>query len=119
LQGAELESFYRGARFLVVPSLWFETFGLVVGEAMSHGIPVIASRIGALAELVEDGRTGLLFSPGAADELAAMMLRLWNEPEFCHQLGMAGREKILRLSHPDVYYAGLIRLYEKALGRMS
>jgi glycosyltransferase involved in cell wall biosynthesis len=118
LQGAELESFYHGARFLVVPSLWFETFGLVVGEAMSHGIPVIASRIGALAELVEDGRTGLLFSPGAADELAEMMLRLWNEPEFCHQLGTAGRKKILRLSHPDVYYAGLIRLYEKALGRM-
>jgi len=116
LRGAELESFYRGARFLVVPSLWFETFGLVAAEAMAHGIPVVASRIGALAELVEDGRTGSLFSPGDADELAEAMLRLWRAPERCRRLGAAGREKILRLCHPDTYYAGLMDLYVKVLG---
>ena len=116
LQGAELDAFYRHARFLVVPSLWFETFGLVAGEAMAHGIPVIASRIGALAELVEDGRTGLLFSPGNADELAAQMLRLWNDPDLCRRLGKAGREKILKLCHPDIYYAGLMGVYEKVMG---
>lgn len=116
LRGAELESFYRGARFLVVPSLWFETFGLVAAEAMAHGIPVVASRIGALAELVEDGRTGSLFSPGDADELAEVMLGLWRAPERCRRLGAAGREKVLRLCHPDTYYAGLMALYAKVLG---
>jgi glycosyltransferase involved in cell wall biosynthesis len=116
LRGAELESFYRGARFLVVPSLWFETFGLVAAEAMAHGIPVVASRIGALAELVEDGRTGSLFSPGDADELAEAMLRLWREPERCRRLGAAGREKVLRLCDPDAYYAGLMDLYAKVTG---
>ncbi len=116
LRGAELDSFYRGARFLVVPSLWFETFGLVAAEAMAHGIPVIASRIGALAELVEDGRTGLLFSPGNAEELAETMLRLWQEPERCRRLGAAGREKILRLCHADAYYAGLMGLYARVVG---
>ena len=45
---AELADFYRGARVLAVPSTWFETFGIVPAEAMSHGVPVVASRIEAL-----------------------------------------------------------------------
>ena len=61
---------------LVVPSTWFETFGIVAGEAMNHRLPVVASDIGALAEVVEDGVTGLLFETGNAVELADRLTTL-------------------------------------------
>lgn len=58
------------ARFLVVPSVWYETFGLVVAEAFAKGTPVIASRLGALPELVDDTVNGLLVTPGDITGLA-------------------------------------------------
>ena len=60
----------RDAAFLVFPSEWFETFGLTIIEAYSTGLPVIASAVGAAAELVRDGSTGLLYEAGNAAALA-------------------------------------------------
>lgn len=57
------------AMFLICPSEWYETFGLVVIEAFAKGTPVLTSKIGALAELVENGRTGLHFNPGDLDDM--------------------------------------------------
>ncbi|MBE0665017.1 MAG: glycosyltransferase family 4 protein [Candidatus Aminicenantes bacterium] len=114
LSGPELAAFYRGARFLVVPSIWFETFALVAGEAMSCGIPVIASRIGALQEVVDDNRSGLLFNPGDADDLAEKMAWLWRQPDECQKMGAAGRQKVKREFSPDVYSRELLAVYKKA-----
>ena len=61
---------------VVVPSLVWETYSIVAREAMSLGIPVIASRIGALPEAIRDGENGLLFTPGSAQELAAILQML-------------------------------------------
>jgi len=58
------------ATALIFPSKWYETFGRVAIEAFAKGTPVIASQIGAIAELVEHERTGLLFQPGDAADLA-------------------------------------------------
>lgn len=58
------------AAVLVLPSEWYETFGRVAIEAYAKGTPVIASRLGAVEELVEEGRTGFLFEPGDAGALA-------------------------------------------------
>lgn len=113
LSGPELDAFYRGARFLVVPSIWFETFALVAGEAMSHGIPVIASRIGALQEVVDDNRTGLLFNPDDADDLAEKMTWLWNQPDACRKMGAAGHRKVKSEFGPDVYSRELLTLYQR------
>lgn len=55
---------------LVVPSIWHETFGLVVIEAMTCGVPVIASKRGGIPELIDDGITGILFDPDSPDDLA-------------------------------------------------
>lgn len=90
----ELADFYRGARCFVMPSIWFETFGIVVAESMSHGVPVLASRIGALAETTRDGESGLLFEPGDVDELAAKMRLLWDDAELCRRLGRGARAQV-------------------------
>ena len=100
LDHAGLDAFYRNARFLVVPSRCFETFGLVAAEAMAHGIPVIASRIGGLQEVVEDGVTGLLVNPGDSADLARGMTLLWENPGLCRQMGVnrirpASRDAVL------------------------
>lgn len=113
----ELAAFYRGARMLVMPSIWFETFGIVVGESMSHGVPVLASRIGALAETTVDGVTGLLFETGNVVELAEKMRQVWDDPELCRRLGQGAREHIVRTAHRDVHADLTLNAYEAALGR--
>lgn len=114
-----LAVFYRGARFLVVPSVWHETFGLVAIEAMSYGIPVIASRIGGLQELVTDGRSGFLFEPGNPEDLADKMRTLWDDPALCGRMGQAAREEVTQRFREDVYYANLMTAYERACSRNS
>lgn len=113
---AALDEFYRGARMLVFPSLWFETFGLVGAEAMSHGVPVVASRIGALAGLIEDGVDGLLFEPGNPHDLARKVTRLWNDPALCRQLGLAARAKSASLWSPSRHYRQVKNIYDEVCG---
>lgn len=114
---AELATFYAGARFLVVPSIWFETGPLVVGEAMGHGLPVIASDIGALAQMVAHERTGLLFRTGDAEDLARQMRRLWDDPALCRRLGEAAREHAWRTASPAAHGEAVLQAYARVLGR--
>ncbi|MBI3493616.1 MAG: glycosyltransferase [Acidobacteria bacterium] len=65
---------------LVVPSIWPENSPLVIHEAFLAGVPVVAARIGGIPELVEDGRNGLLFRAGDAEDLARALTRLVREP---------------------------------------
>ena len=80
-----------GAAFLVVPSIWYETFGRVVIEAYAKATPVVASNRGAVAEIVEHERTGLLFRSGDADDLAAKVAWLLDHPAQCKQMGKESR----------------------------
>jgi len=111
----QMAAFYQGARFLVVPSTWFEGCPLVVSEAMSHGLPVIASQIGGLAEFVEDETTGLLFEPGNSVELEQRIRWLWERPGLCKQMGMAGWFKASRQYSEEVYYSRLVAVYQQAI----
>lgn len=111
----ELDTYYRNARMLVFPSRWFETYGVVGAEAMAHGIPVIAARIGALEQLVDDGVDGFLYEPGDTDDLAAKMQKLWDDPELCKQFGKAARAKAAtRFSH-QANFEQTIDVYEAVL----
>jgi glycosyltransferase involved in cell wall biosynthesis len=111
----DLEDFYRSARMLAIPGKWFETFGLVGAEAMSLGIPVVGSNIGAIANLIEDGVDGLLFEPDNPGDLAAKVTRLWNDIELCRRLGRNGRAKALRLWNPQSHVNGLVAAYSRAI----
>jgi glycosyltransferase involved in cell wall biosynthesis len=112
---ADLEEFYRNARFLVVPSVWEETFSLVSAEAMSHGVPVLASRIGAIPYTVAEGVTGELFAPGDVEGLAAAMRRLWDDPAHCRALGEAGRVRVEREFSEASHVRQLRVAYQRAL----
>ena len=111
----KLVSFYRKSRFVVVPSLTFEQFPMVAVDAMALELPVVASRIGGLPEVVEDGVTGLLFEPGNAEDLANKLRFLWESPELCRRMGKAGREKVVHQYSQNVYYKNLMEVYEKAI----
>jgi len=115
LDSNQLDLFYRNARFLVVPSLWYETFGFVVVEAMARGIPVIASNIGGLPYIVDDGVTGFLFEPGNSFELSKKIMQLWNNKKLCKEMGRKSREKALREYNINVFADRLLYVYKKAL----
>ena len=71
---------------LAVPSLWYEAFSLITHEAFAAGVPVVASRLGALAEVVRDNVDGLLVSPGDVGAWRAALERLVDEPEYLGRL---------------------------------
>lgn len=112
---SQMQPFYRGARFVVVPSITYEMCPLVILEAFSHGIPVIASRLGAQRELVTHGVNGLLFDPGNAEDLRRKMKQLWEDPDQCRRLGQAGYERVLRDHSEASYYERLIGVYRRAM----
>ncbi len=84
-------SILRRARAIVVPSRCYEGFPRVVAEAYSVGVPVIASRLGALAEVVDDGTTGLLSEPGSVDSLARALAAVEQSDELSMRLGRGAR----------------------------
>ena len=90
----ELPETYRAADFLVLPSDSVESFGIVVVEAFASGLPVIASALPGVRELVSDGTDGMLVEPGELPSLVRALLAMASlEPDRRRQMGAAGREK--------------------------
>lgn len=77
----------------VLPSLW-EGFGTAIIEAMACGVPVVASRVGGIPEIIEDGSTGLLVPPGRAELLAEAVIRLLDKPRKARELARRGRTSV-------------------------
>jgi len=100
------------AAFLVMPSEWYEGFPMVLVEAFAHGLPVIASRLGSLAEIVEDGMTGLHFKPGNAENLAAKVRWAVEHPEEMQRMGENARREYELKYTGDVNYRQLMEIYE-------
>jgi glycosyltransferase involved in cell wall biosynthesis len=116
---AEVLELLRHAAFLVFPSEWYETFGRVAIEAFALGTPVVAARIGAVAELVDDGRTGLHFTPGDAADLADKVRRMAVQGDEWRRMRMAARAEFEARFTPEANYRQLIRIYHQALGPMD
>ena len=105
----------KGARFLVFPSRWYEPFGMGLLEAAASGVPAIASRVGAIPELVVDGHTGLLFDPDNFDELVERVRWGWNHPQETEQMGAAARQLYLENFTAEKNYEILTGVYRQLL----
>jgi glycosyltransferase involved in cell wall biosynthesis len=86
---------------------------------MSHGLPVVCSRIGGLPEIVEDGVTGLLYEPGNVKELADRIKLLWQNPVLCRALGDSGRKKAHEEFATDHLMDRLMEIYEKVTSQVE
>ena len=105
----------KAARFLVFPSRWYEPFGMGLLEAAACGVPAIASRIGAIPEMVTDRETGLLFDPDNFDELVEQVRWAWAHPTDMEHMGTAARQRFLRDFTAEKNYEALITIYRKLL----
>lgn len=114
LSGQALDDFYAKSRLLVFPSKWFEGFPNTISKAMAHAKPVIATYLGAVPEIVDDGITGLLAKPGDAGDLTDKIEYLWERPKLCLEMGRAGWEKAQNEYSQQRFYERLIEIYAKA-----
>jgi len=104
---------------LLMPSLWFENFPRTLVEAYAAGLPVIASRLGAMAELVEDGVTGLLAEAGDAADWTDKMRWALDHPAEMGRMGAAARARYEALYTPQRNLAQLLNIYEQAVEQAS
>jgi glycosyltransferase involved in cell wall biosynthesis len=105
----------RRAAVLIMPSEWYEAFPLTLTEAFAHGLPVIASRLGAMAEIVQDGVTGLHFSPGSAEDLAEKLRWAVSHPSKLKAMGDKARLEYEKRYTPETNYHLLMAIYEAAV----
>jgi glycosyltransferase involved in cell wall biosynthesis len=115
LKASEVVEIMLEARAVVVPSLWYEPFGRTVAESYSVGVPVIASRIGTLPEIVRDGETGLLVEPGSADDLARALRAMATKPDEALRMGQQARELYEKEFSPAATTSRLLEIYDLAL----
>jgi glycosyltransferase involved in cell wall biosynthesis len=113
----EITGLLHGARFLIFPSVWFEGFPMAIAEAFACGVPVIASRLGSMAEIVTEGKTGLHFTAGDAQDLAAKVEWAWTHPAELGEMGRAARAEYEAKYTPEKNYELLMEAYELARER--
>jgi len=103
------------ARFLVFSSEWYENFPLTIAESFARGVPVISSRLGAMQEIVDDGRTGIHFTPGDPDDLAAKVEWAWQHPHLTRVMGKEARLEFEAKYVADENYRQLMQIYNQTL----
>jgi glycosyltransferase involved in cell wall biosynthesis len=114
----ELSRLYGRAAVVTCPSRR-EGFGLAAAEAMAHGRPVVASAVGGLLDLVDDGETGLLVPPRDPAALRAALERLLADPALRRRLGAAARARVAELCAWDRVTAATMEVYEEAFRRTT
>jgi glycosyltransferase involved in cell wall biosynthesis len=92
----QLARHYAEASVFCLPTR-LEPFGIAFVEAMMHGLPIVATRVGAVPDMVQDGVNGYLVNPGEADALAQALCKVLADPEHCRALGRRGHERATRL----------------------
>jgi len=103
------------SRFLLLPSDLYETFGMVILEAMSVGKPVIASRLGSLPDLISNGKNGLLFEPGNPKDLADKVRWLLEHEAEAEEMGRRAREEYEKKYTPEKNFELIMKIYEEAI----
>jgi glycosyltransferase involved in cell wall biosynthesis len=114
---AECMEILTHARFLILPSVCYENFPMTIIEAFACGKPVIASKLGAMASVVGDGKTGLLFEPGNPEALANAIKRLWEDEALCAEMGKNARAEFEAKYTADRNFEMLMGIYNQILAK--
>lgn len=112
----ELPSYYLDSLFVIVPSVWYEVFGLSILEAFSHSKPVVASDIGAAAEILEVGKTGLLYRTGDIEDLTQKTKWMFDNPESARQMGLNAQKIASQRFSSEKYWELLNTLHRELCG---
>ena len=113
--GEELKRILAESQFLVLPSRWYENLPFAVMEAFASSKAVVASRIGGIPEMVDDGVNGLLFPPGDVEALAACLRRMLGDRGAREEMGRRGREKAERLYGRERHYERIEGIYREVI----
>lgn len=109
------QKLYAGARFVVVPSEWFEPFATVVPEAYSNGKPVLASRMGGLIEMIEPGKTGELFDRANVTQLANLIRAMFEDRTRTAAWGRNARVWVETHCDPDLWKQKIMGIISETL----
>jgi len=110
----DLPCWYRKADLVVLPSV-YETFGIPLIEAMASGTPVLATRVGGIPEIVEDGRVGILVEPGSVEQLADGIRNLIRDDKRLFQMGEEARQMVIDKFSWDKAVTTLLQYYREIL----
>jgi glycosyltransferase involved in cell wall biosynthesis len=119
LSTSKVNEYMQKAVALIIPSIWYETFGMVIIESFSNGLPVIASNLGAMAEIIEDGKTGLLFEPNNSEDLAEKMLWAKNNPSKMLEMGLNAKAVFESKYSDEVNYNLLMEIYKNTIVKVK
>jgi glycosyltransferase involved in cell wall biosynthesis len=110
-----IHEYLKRCRALLFPSVWYEGLSIVLLEALSMGTPLIASRLGSMAEVLTDHVNGLHFEPGNAIDLLSKINALSNDSTLAGKLGANARKSYFELYTPEVNYKILLDIYTQLL----
>ncbi len=117
--GSELEDIIEGARFTLIPSVWYDNLPNTALESFKHHKPIIASNIGSLPELVKDGYNGYLFTPGDPDDLVKKVKALDGDEDMVRTMGENGYKKLAEEFDTEKHYASLMQVLESVVGKTA
>lgn len=109
----------KGARFVIFPSELYENLPLTIIEAYACGVPVIASKLGAMQEIVKDGYTGMFFTPGDAEGLAKAVTQAWGRNDYMSRLGEQARQEFESKYTAAINYRNLMNIYQQVISERS
>lgn len=111
--GEVLHDLIRGAKFVVLPSVWYENYPVSLLEAGALGKATVASRLGGIPEIVEDGGNGFLARAGDTSDLREKMQRLFGDDELCKRFGRRARERVMENNLPEEHYKKIMEIYRQ------
>lgn len=112
----EMDALYRSMAVVAAPSEPVEALPRVVMEAMSYGVPVVATPVNGVPEMVQDGETGFLVPVGDVEALADRLERLLHDPLLREQMGRAGRRRAETQFAPERFQREMLAIYRRVVG---
>jgi glycosyltransferase involved in cell wall biosynthesis len=119
IEKKEVNDYMKRCKAFICPSIWYEGAPLTIIEAFATGTPVIASRLGSMAESITDGFNGLHFSAGDANDLCEKIKIFITETENHSMFYKNARQTYLEKYHTDIHYSSILKIYEKALKEVN